>query len=78
MESETVEKEIRRSSGKLLKDIKVFDLYRGENIKSDEKSIAYSLVYEDETRTLESEEVNALFNKMIDEVTKKLDLTIRN
>lgn len=78
MESETVEKEIRRASGKLLKDIKVFDLYTGENVKPEEKSIAYSLIYESEERTLESEEVNALFNKMIETVTKKLDLTIRN
>lgn len=78
MESATIEKEIKRSSGKLLKEIKVFDLYRGENVKPDEKSIAYSLVYEDDTRTLESEEVNTIFNKMIDEVTKKLGLTIRN
>ena len=78
MESEAVEKEIRRSSGKQLKNIKVFDLYKGDNIKPDEKSIAYSLTYEDEEKTLESEEINQLFNKMIDEVTKKLGITIRN
>ena len=50
----------------------------GENVKEDEKSIAYSLTFGDETRTLTSEEVNELFNKVIDEVTKKLNLTIRN
>lgn len=78
MNSLTVEKEIRRSSGKLLKNISVFDVYVGENVKPDEKSIAYSLTFEDETRTLTSEEVNELFNKVIEEVTKKLALTIRN
>lgn len=78
MNSLEVEKEIRRSSGKLLKKIEVFDLYRGENVKENEKSIAYSLIFEDETRTLTTEEVNELFNKVIDEVTKKLNLKIRN
>lgn len=78
MNSSDVEKEIRRSSGKLLKKIEVFDVYRGENVGKDEKSIAYSLTFEDETRTLTTEEVNELFNKVIDEVTKKLSLKIRN
>lgn len=78
MNSFDVEKEIRRSSGKLLKKIEVFDVYRGENVGKDEKSIAYSLTFEDETRTLTTEEVNELFNKVIDEVTKKLNLKIRN
>lgn len=78
LESATVEREIKRVGGRLLTDIKVFDLYRGENIKADEKSIAYSLVFESDERTLTTEEVNALFNKIIDEVCKKLKLTIRN
>ncbi len=78
MNSSEVEKEIKRASGKLLKQIDIFDVYRGENVKSDEKSIAYSLTFEDETRTLTTEEVNELFNKVIDEVCKKLKLKIRN
>ena len=78
LESQTVEKEIKRVAGKLLANIEVFDLYRGENVASDEKSVAYSLVFEDETRTLTTDEVNELFNKIIDEVCKKLSLKIRN
>ena len=78
MDSATVLNEISRVGGKLLSEVKVFDLYRGENVKNDEKSIAYSLVFESEDRTLTTEEVNELFNKIIDEVCKKLKLTIRN
>jgi len=77
MESLTVEKEIKKSAGKLLKSVEVFDLYRGDAIDASEKSIAYSLVFEDDTRTLTTEEVNEVFNKVIDEVCKKLGLTIR-
>jgi len=78
MESATVEKEIKRSAGKLLTDIKVFDLYRGQNVGGDKKSIAYSLIFEDNTRTLKTEEVNEVFNKVIEEVTNKLGISIRN
>lgn len=78
MTSSEVEKEIKRIGGKLLKRIDVFDVYRGENVGENEKSIAYSLLFEDETRTLTSEEVNELFNKIIDGVTSKLKLNIRN
>ncbi|HBA37959.1 MAG TPA: phenylalanine--tRNA ligase subunit beta, partial [Firmicutes bacterium] len=74
MPSLEVEKEIARAGGKLLKEIKVFDVYRGENVEDDEKSIAYSLLFEDETRTLTTEEVNELFNKIIDTVSTKLNL----
>ncbi len=77
MNSQVVEKEIKKSAGKLLKQIDVFDLYVGENIKDEEKSIAYSLTFEDDSRTLTAEEVNDLFNKIIDEVCSKLDLSIR-
>lgn len=78
MNSIEVEREIKRVGGKLLSKVEVFDLYMGENVSLDEKSIAYSLTFEDETRTLTSEEVNDLFNKIIDETTKKLSLKIRN
>lgn len=78
MPSSEVEKEIKRSGGKLLTKLEVFDLYMGDNIGKDEKSIAYSLNFESTEKTLTSEEVNELFNKVIEEVCKKLKLKIRN
>lgn len=77
MNSQEVEKAIVKAGGKLLREVKPFDLYVGENVLDDEKSIAYSLTFEDEKRTLTTEEVNELFNNIIDEVCKKLGLTIR-
>ena len=77
MESSIIEKEIKRNSGKLLKSIEVFDLYSNKLLGSDEKSIAYKLTYENSVRTLTQEEVNNAFNKMIEEVTKKLKIDIR-
>ena len=76
--SDEIVKEIRRSGGRLLTNIDIFDLYVGENIDADKKSIAYSLTFSDPERTLEEAEVMTIFNKIIEDVSKKLNATIRD
>ena len=46
-----VEKVIKKAGGKLLTNIEVFDVYTGENIGKDEKSVAYSLTFNDSKKT---------------------------
>ena len=62
---------IKKSGGRLLTDINIFDVYEGENIGDNEKSIAYSLTFNDSTKTLTDEEVNTLFEKIIKDVENK-------
>ena len=69
---------IKKSGGRLLTNIDVFDIYVGDKIGNDEKSIAYNLKFEDETRTLTDEEVMNIFNKIISEVESKLNAKVRN
>ncbi len=69
---------IKKSGGKLLTDIDVFDVYTGENVKDDEKSIAYSLTFSDPTRTLSDDEVMQIFNKIIEDVSKKHNAVLRD
>ncbi|MBE6150317.1 MAG: phenylalanine--tRNA ligase subunit beta [Firmicutes bacterium] len=69
---------IKKACGRLLTDINVFDVYVGENVGSDEKSIAFNLTFQDPTRTLSDEEVMQLFNKAIDAVTTKLNAVLRD
>ncbi len=69
---------IKKACGRLLVDVNVFDVYVGENIASDEKSLAFNLIFEDPTRTLTEEEVMQLFNKAIDAVTTKLNAVLRD
>ncbi len=76
--SEDVITVIKRAGGKLLTNIEVFDVYVGENIDQDKKSIAYSLKFEDPNRTLTEEEVMAIFNKIIIEVENKLNAKVRD
>ena len=50
----------------------------GENISINEKSIAYTLTFKDESRTLNDEEVNIIFRNIIDKVTEKFKAQIRD
>ena len=69
---------IKRAGGRLLSNIKVFDVYTGDNIDSDKKSIAYSLTFMDSNRTLEEKEVMELFNRIIEKVTSEFNCELRD
>jgi len=76
--SEDIENIIKRAGGRLLTKIHVFDVYTGENVKEDEKSIAYSLTFSDLNRTLTEEEVTEVFNNIIKNVEEKIDAKLRD
>lgn len=76
--SEEVEKLIKKSGSRMLTNIEVFDVYTGENVDKDKKSIAYKLTFTDMDKTLTDEEVMNVFNKIIDDVTSKMDAKLRN
>ena len=44
---------------------KVFDVYTGTGIEENKKSIAYSLEFGAQDRTLTDEEINAILEKII-------------
>ncbi len=66
---------IKKSAGKLLENIQIFDIY--PNIEEGKKSLAYKLTFSDSSRTLSDDEVMSVFNKIIDEVTSKLNAKLR-
>ena len=66
--SSDIQSIIKKVGGRLLADIDVFDVYVGENVGDDEKSIAYTLTFSDPTRTLSDEEVTQLFRQIIEKV----------
>ena len=69
---------IRKVGGSLLKDIKLFDVYTGDHVLNDEKSLAFSLTFASSDRTLSEEEVMEVFNKIIVKVENKLGAKLRN
>ncbi|OFI47562.1 phenylalanine--tRNA ligase subunit beta [Floricoccus penangensis] len=50
---------------KLLKNVSIFDVYTGENVPTDKKSLAYSLTFQNPEQTLTDEEINSAMNKIV-------------
>ena len=76
--AEEIIKTIKKAGGRLLTDISIFDVYTGNNIANNKKSIAFSLVFEDNNKTLTDEEVSVIFNKIIEEVKTKHNAILRD
>jgi phenylalanyl-tRNA synthetase beta chain len=51
-------KSIERAGGSILREVRVFDVYRGQNIESGYQSVAFALKFQAGDRTLTDEEVN--------------------
>lgn len=75
--SDFIEKAIRKAGGRLLTDVQLFDVYTGENVALDEKSLAYSLTFSSPDKTLNEEEVMDVFNKIASDV-QKLGVKLRD
>lgn len=76
--SKTVTDLVKKAGGRLLSAIDIFDVYTGENIEENKKSLAYKLTFQSNERTLTEEEVMAAFNTIIEKVCKELNASIRD
>ncbi len=69
---------IKKAGSRMLDSVSVFDVYTGENVDSDKKSIAFTLNFLNLERTLTEEEVMEVFNKIIGEVEKTHNAILRD
>jgi phenylalanyl-tRNA synthetase beta chain len=72
-----VETLIRQTGGKIVADVRLFDVYRGEQIGAGKKSLAYSLTYQAE-KTLTDKEAAAVRNKIVRRLEKELGVKLRS
>jgi phenylalanyl-tRNA synthetase beta chain len=70
-------KQIKKSAGSLLTDMKVFDVYTGSNIEKGKKSMAYSLTFGAKDKTLTDEEINKVLEKIIADLEKGIGAELR-
>ena len=61
----TIEKMIYQRGGKILESFELFDIYEGEQIDKEHKSMAYALSFRDKNKTLQDEDVNAAMKKIM-------------
>lgn len=62
----------------LIEDFKLFDVYTGDQIEKGYKSIAYSITYRSKDRTLTDEDVAKVHDKILSELSEKLDANLRS
>ncbi len=68
---------IRRAAGPLLVDLGVFDLYEGEGIPKDHRSVAFRLRYQSDQRTLTDEDVERSITAVTDRLREELGVEPR-
>ncbi len=68
---------INNYGGKLLEDFNLFDVYRGKQVPEGHKSMAYALKFRAEDRTLTDEEVNKVYDKILEELKRQLNAELR-
>ena len=74
----TVEALIKQTGGKTVANVKLFDVYRGEQIGAGKKSLAYSLTYQAEDKTLTDAEAAAIRNKIVKRLEHELGAKLRS
>ena len=71
------EKIIADAAGKLLRDVKLFDIYRGVGVPAGKKSMAFSLELRADDRTLTDADSEAVTDKILAALAEKLNATLR-
>ncbi|CAG0989479.1 phenylalanyl-tRNA synthetase beta chain [Anaerolineales bacterium] len=73
----TVEALIRQTGGKIVTDVKLFDVYRDEKIGVGKKSLAYSLTYQAE-KTMTDAEAAAIRGKIVKRLEREVGAKLRS
>lgn len=73
-----IEKVIRDAGTELLRQIKLFDVYRGEQVGEGKKSVAFSLTYRHDDRTLTDEETESAHSQVVAALKEKIGAIIRD
>ncbi|BCJ88095.1 phenylalanine--tRNA ligase subunit beta [Effusibacillus dendaii] len=73
----SLEQTIREAAGDLLKEVRLFDVYQGEQVAAGNKSVAFSLVYRAEDRTLTDEEVQVRHDQVVQSLREKYQAELR-
>ena len=77
MEVGSIEAVIREFGGRILEDVRLFDVYRGQQVDEGKKSVAFSLIYRDKDKTLTDEEVTEVHSGVLDALKDKLNAVLR-
>lgn len=72
-----IEEAVRKAGGKLLRSIRLFDVYAGDKLPAGKKSYAVALVLQDNEKTLNDKQIDAVMQRIIKNVTDATGATLR-
>ena len=72
-----IKNEVKKCSS-LIKEVSVFDIYKGKNLAQNEKSIALTVVFESNDHTLKDNEIDEVHNKIVETLNKKFNVRLRS
>lgn len=68
---------VRKSGGKTLNNVKIFDVYKGKHVDAGKKSVAFSMEFRLPDGTLTDDEVNAKINKILKNLAANFEAVLR-
>lgn len=75
--AEQVEQMIRQTGGSLLREVRLFDVYRGKQVAAGKKSLAYSLTFQADDKTLKDSDVEKVRKRIIARLGQTLSAELR-
>lgn len=72
-----IERVANQTERKFLKKVELFDVYEGKNLPEGKKSYAVNFILQDEEKTLTDKQIDAIMNKLINNIKKELDAELR-
>ena len=72
-----IEQIARQTEKKLLKSVELFDVYEGKNLPEGKKSYAVNFILQDETKTLNDKQIEAIMSKLTTNLKNKLGAELR-
>ena len=69
---------VRDTCDERLTDVRIFDIYQGDSIGENRKSLALGLTFQDRSRTLKDQEVNDLVEAVVSQVKQQFNATLRD
>jgi phenylalanyl-tRNA synthetase beta chain len=76
--AERVAELIRQTGGKVVAEVRLFDVYRGEKVGAGKKSLAYSLTYQAPDKTLSDKDVAGIRTRIVRRLEQELDAVLRS
>ena len=77
VEFEAIANIAKQTEKKLLKKVELFDVYEGKNLPEGKKSYAVNFILQDETKTLNDKQIDAMMTKLIANLKKQLGAELR-